>query len=285
MENGKSVLDQMNEILAQKEAVIDKKKRELVEYRNSLEIYEKELIAKTEELQRGQNTLQEEKDSFNAYKLSEEKRIDERKIELKMYEENLQKSMEEVLKEKLIIQSLSTEKLEKEIEETASLQTSSAQLNVDMLRKSVGIEVAESKQSKELEQVKTVIVEQQAVIKPIPEMFMNIQEEVKKVFKVQKPYAVELSSERLCMKIGAMELRVFDNEEPKFPELHLVISHRNAKSDSKLQKITTSLSRVMTDWIFDIEVNQLVCRRLFDRNEEAKVIVKSAKDCLNKLEL
>ena len=79
---------------------------------------------------------------------------------------------------------------------------------------------------------------------------------------------------------------LFDaNKEKDFPELHLVISHKNAKSDSKLQKTTASLSRVLPDWLFDIDVNQLVCRRYFDRNEDAKVVVKSAKDCLNKLEL
>ena len=51
MENGKSALDQMNELLAEKESVIDRKKQELVEYRSSLESFETDLVAKTKELQ------------------------------------------------------------------------------------------------------------------------------------------------------------------------------------------------------------------------------------------
>lgn len=283
MENGKSALDQMNELLAEKESVIDRKKQELVEYRSSLESFETDLVAKTKELQEEQEKLREEKTTFERYKLSEENRIEERWEELKAYEANLQKSMEEVLKEKLVIQSLSREKLEKELEETASIQTSSMQLDIDMLRKSVGIDLPDKTPEKGAESTMTVIVGSQTEIKPIPEMFVKIQEEVKKSFKIHNPYALELNSERLCMKIGAMELRVFDAKD--FPELHLVISHKNAKSDSKLQKTTASLARVLPDWAFDIDVNQLVCRRRFEHSENAKNLIKSAKDCLTKLEL
>lgn len=282
-ENGKTTLDQMNQILAEKEALIDKKKLELLDYRKELESFESELVKKTKELQDEQQKLREEKTSFEEYRRTEENRIDERWKELQTYEENLKNAMEEVLQEKVKLQSKSVEQLEKELEDESTSLKNDEKINLNTLRESVGLPVAEPL-------VKTdepVVAPQMEVIKTeipkvVPEMFNTIQAEVEKAFKMQKPFVLEKTPERLCMKLGVRELRVFD--KLPYPELHLVVNHKNARNDTKLQRMIASAARTNPDWMFEAEENQLVCRLPFKQDEAPKVLVKKIKECIDVIE-
>lgn len=282
-ENAKSTLAQMNQILAEKEAVIDKKKQELISYRKELDDFEAELVKRTNDLKEAQEKLSEEQRAFKLYKQSEEKSIEERWSELRSYEENLEKSMEEVLEEKLLLQSQSVEQMEKDLEKDISLSHTSEQLNLNKLRESVGIPKVEPltvKAEEPMIQKKEDIEE--VVQKSVPEMFNLIQTEVEKNFKMQKPFVLEKTPERMCMKLGTRELRVFDNNP--YPELHLVINWKNAKSDTKLQRVITSAARTIPDWQFEAELNQLVCRLLFKADEPTKNLIKKIKECIDKIE-
>lgn len=282
-ETGKSTLDQMNQILAEKEALIDKKKQDLIDYRKELEGFEAELTERTKELQAGQKKLLEDKASFEEFRRTEENRIDERWKELQVYEENLKKSMEEVLQEKVILQSKSVEQLEKELEDESTSLKSGEKMDLNALRESVGIPVVETVVKTIEPDVKPVTEELEIEVpKVVPEMFSAIQSEVEKAFKMQKPFVLEKTPERLCMKLGVRELRVFDKSP--YPELNLVVNHKNAKNDSKLQRLITTVARTNPDWMFETEDNQLVCRLYFKHDETPKVLVKKIKECIDVIE-
>lgn len=276
-------LDQMNQILAEKEAVIEKKKKELVDYRKDLEAFETELTKKTQEVKMAQDKLKDEEIAFQQYKQNEENRIDERWKELQIYEDNLKNSMEAVIKEKVTLQTKSREQLEKELDDETSTSNQSMRMDLNALRESIGIQTVEVDEKKLQQSVDlTPEIQKSVVQKSIPKMFDNIQTEVVRVFKMQKPYVLEKTSELMCIKLGARELRVFD--KVPYPEIDLVFNYKNAKSDSKLQRLITSAARTTPDWMFETEVNQLVCRLLFTHDEDPKVLIKKIKECIEVIE-
>lgn len=284
MENGKSALEQMNQILAQQESLIEQKKQELAEYRKGLEVYEAELIEKTTELKNAQEQLKADRSKFDAYKKSEEEKLSESWKKLHEYEENVQNSMEEVLKEKVLLQSKNMEQLTKEFETENSQLDTMERLNLNLLRESVGIPLVESDKVSEvpLKEEEDTIEIQEETTKAMPQLFNTIQAEVEKSFKMQKPFVLEKTPERLCMQLGSRELRVFD--KIPYPEMNLVINYKNAKNDSKLQRTIASAARTTPDWIFETEQNQLVCRMFFKSDETPKNLIKKIKECIEKIE-
>lgn len=278
-----SPLEQMNQILAMQESVIEKKRNELAEYRKGLEAFEEELIAKTTELKNGQEQLKSEISKFKAYKESEEEKLSENWKKLHEYEENLKASMEEVLREKVVLQSKNMEQMTKEFETENTPMNIQERLNLNALRESVGIpQVTEVKVDVQPLEQEGPKIEVQEVSKIMPEMFNTIQAEVEKSFKMQKPFVLEKTPERLCMKLGPREFRVFDKSP--YPEINLVINYKNAKNDTKLQRTIASAARTTSDWIFETEQNSLVCRMFFKNDETPKNLIKKVKECIEKIE-
>lgn len=295
-ENGKSALAQMNQILADKEALIDKKKKDLADYRQELGVFEAELSQKTKELQEAQEKLRADEEAFRIYKQSEEEKIAERWNEIKVYESNLQKSMEEVLSEKVRLEAQSVELLEKELLEQDEAGLLNEGLNLSALRHAVGIEaevaqaetgnqeeeteVSESEISSESRDKEQVVQQTHPVT---PELFINLQKDVEKQFKSKRPYVIDMTPELLCMKIGSIELRTY-NEKP-YPKLHLVVNYKNANTDAKLQKKIGLLGRVIPDWRFITESAYFVAEFYIEKPNDTKAIVSKVKECMEKMEL
>lgn len=294
MENKSSALEQMNQILADKEALIDKKKKELAAYRQELGVFETELSQKTKELQEAQEKLRADEEAFRIYKQSEEEKIAERWNEIKVYESNLQKSMEEVLSEKVRLEAQSVELLEKELLEQDEAGLMNEALNLNALRQAVGIDatvVSQPGKDKQEEQTEvsesvvppesTDVTEDTEVL--MPELFINLQKDIEKQFKSKRPYVIDMTPELLCMQVGSIELRTY-NGNP-YPKLHLVVNYKNANTDAKLQKKIGLLGRVIPDWHFITESTYFVAEFYIEKPSDTKTIALKVKECMEKMEL
>ena len=260
----KSALEQMNEILIDKEKVIDRKREELDAYMTELKGFETELMQKTQELQAWQERLKESETQLN-----------KKWEELRTFEANLQNTTNEVLQEKVKLEQLNKERLESELQTTNTLGIG-ARLDLNSLRSSIGIAVQEPVVPHVPD------VKEETPTDEIPEFMLHIQEEFEKAFPQPKNYVIETKPELFCMKIGDKELRVF-NKEP-LAELHIVVNHKNAKNDSKLQRKLTLLARSTSDWVFEPEDNHLVCKMYFTKETKPELIINRCKEGIKKIE-
>ena len=260
----KSALEQMNEILIDKEKVIDKKREELDAYMVELKNFENQLVQRTQELQAWQLRLEKNERNLNA-----------KWEELRTFETNLQNTTNQVMQEKVKLEQLNKERLESELQMNNSIGNDT-RLDLNSLRASIGIDVQEVDVSKVQD------VKEEAPVEEIPEFMLRIQEEAEKAFPQPKNYVIETKPDVFCMKIGEKELRVF-NKEP-LPELHIVVNHKNAKNDSKLQRKLALLARSVPDWVFEPEDNHLVCKMYFTKETKADLVISRCKECMKKIE-
>lgn len=273
-----SPLEQMNRLLSEKEAVIDVKLEELKQYRQELTEFESQLAQKAAEVKRAQKELAAEKES-----------IKNRWDELREYEKNLEASMSEVLAEKVLIEQRSMSDLEKMLKRDELLQETAASSEFDLnaLKQSVGIDVPNFGTSPETEKEELAENEDIEEENTIPSIYALIQSEVTRKFKSPKPYVLEETKLCLCMQLGSRELRVFDNgidETDTRPVMHLIIGHKNAKNDSKLQRKIVSLARILPDWDFETKENQLTCIYYYEKQQDAKTLISKLKECIEKVE-
>ncbi len=269
-----SPLEEMNEILTRKEAVIDSKLEELRNYHKELKEFENQLSEKAAEVKKAQDEVALEKE-----------RINQKWDEIHSYEESLQTSMAHVLAEKVELEKRSVSDLESLLnsEEILEEQSVSSNFNLNALRQSVGIDVPKysAEDASQEKHIETVVEE------VVPEIYKEIQQEILKKFRSPKPYVLEESNQFLCMQIGTRELRVFDNgvdEKNPRPVIHLIIGHKNARNDSKLQRKLASLGRVLPDWDFLPMENQLLCMYYYEKNQDAKSLISKLKECIEKVE-
>lgn len=102
-ENKLTVLEQMNQLLAEKEKNYREKEEKLEERAQKLKEFEKQLLAKGEELKAQMLQIEAEK-----------RELERRNQELQTYAENLEEAMSQVMKDKLEIES--SEKKTQELE-------------------------------------------------------------------------------------------------------------------------------------------------------------------------
>lgn len=273
-ENGVNVLEQMNQILADKERVIDEKRIALQKEMDELKAYENELVQKTLELKSAQEALENEKQELAA-----------RWEKVEEYEKNLEASMSKVLEEKVNQELKNKEILEKELAVTVP-ETKEEKLDLNKLRASVGIPVAVTET--EVVQENTVDEKKEAEEseekKRLSEVISRIEVEAAKVYREPKNYVLEVTPWMLCMQIGNKEMRVFVKEDGSPCEVHVVVSHRNAESDTKLKKKFPLWQREIPDWEFVTTANQLVAKMFFTPDTDAKVVVSKVKECIKNID-
>lgn len=274
-----SPLEQMNQLLTEKEKVINAKMNELKTYRMELNEFEKQLSQKAAEVKRAQEE--------NAL---ENGRIKKKWEEIKTYEKNLEASMAHIMMEKVELEKRSMSDLENFLDSSnVPLEKNpTAGFDLNALRQSVGIDVPDSgTKDTAIYEESLEEPEQAGMEETVPEIYGAIQQEVLKKFRSPKPYVLEETKQFLCMQIGTKELRVFANgvdERHPQPVIHLIITHKNTRTDTKLQRKLASLGRVLPDWDFETGENQLTCIYYYEKTQDAKSITGKLKECIDKLE-
>lgn len=267
-----SALDEMNHILEEKKAAIDEKLSELRKERHSLEEFKSELTSITNEIKVKQKALDEREQMLN-----------DREEKIKEYEHNFEEQMEKILEEKVKLEEQSKEQFLKELEIDADEDLKTEDFNLNELRASIGLTLEDGVLEEEKENKEATMPVQEV----LPSLYGELQQELIRQFKSQKVYVLEETPLCLCMQLGNKEFRVFANGIDKNnsnPVLHLVINHKNAKRDSKLQQKIAMLSRVIPDWEFVAEANQLVCVYYYDNEKDAKTLISKLKECIKNLE-
>lgn len=250
-----SPIEQMNQLLFEKENIINQRKAELESYMIELKTFERELVAKTKELQNWQKRLEKE-----------ENKIKEKWDEIKIFEENLAKSTDEILAEKIKIEQMNKERLMSELEVDTS-DESNTRLNLNDLRTSIGIEVPE-----QVEEVK-----EEQPVDVIPELFRKIEKEINKSYS--KWTLLELIPERYCLEIGDKEIRFFEaDKKNSLPYVQIIVTRKNAKIDRRLQNNLIGIERIAPDWKLDVKDNQIECTMYFSRETNVSILLKKCND-------
>lgn len=298
-ENKASALEQMNRILAEKEALIEVKMDGLKKTRQELETFASQLKEKTNELHRDQEKLKQDKKDFEKQKRIEEEKIEARWREIQIFEENLQKSMEEVLAEKVRLESLSKEKLEMELKKNDTFDSSIADLDLDELRQFVGIDVPvivnendnEEADEEDHEEVieaasanqsdaESMESEDGESVSEIPQLFLALEKEIEKSYS--KWSKIELLPERYCLEINtrqSKEIRFFITD--KGPQVDIVVPRKGARMDRKLQSDVVALSRIEPEWHILAEDNRIVCSLRFKEDTQVGMLLKKCSDFIN----
>lgn len=282
-----SPLMEMNQIMAEKEAVISQKLEALKAKDAALKKFEKELAAKVEELKQEQQKLRQEREEFISCRQREQESMESRWKEVRAYEENLNRSMEMVMAEKVEQERRGRDAFEKQLDAEISLGEDVA-LALDEFRRAIGIE-PEAGQVPETPVMEDMVSETpghelweeepmpELQEEAVPEMFGRIQKEVEKVFKRQKPYLLECTRTHMCMQIGKHEFRVFDKDP--HPELHLIMNQKRVRNDS-----IAMWGRMLPNWTFEARDSYLACEMLFTSDTNESMLVKNAKECMEKIE-
>lgn len=302
MEQGMTALDRMNQILTEKETAIENKRKklesyekQLVSYKKDLEAFEKDLYVKTKELQERQMKLQEE-----------ETRISARWEELKLYENNLEHSMNEVLEEKVKLELKNKELFLEELGSTDTDELIFGSLNLNEMRESIGIVVTQKeeveldigptvkKEEVESEAVSLVQKENQesdvvSLVEDVPNF--GTQSEPENIFKgfqevIEKKYSrwtmLEQTEDMYCLQIAKQrELRIFAGKLPLM-ELQIVIFHKNANVDKKLSITNTAISRVTPDWGLKCEETHYAWCYRFTKDTAPETVLKICNDFIKK---
>lgn len=251
-----STMEQMIQIIKDKEAAIEKQKSELEDKKSEL----KELLA---EINEKLEKLEEEKE----FRVKEEKRIETRREEIRTLEADLQKRIEMVLAAQINNEERSKALLLKELE--VSKEENDGLLDVASLRARMNKgEVSEEK-------VETVVEE---VKDDIPELFRRIEKEIEKSY--EKWTLLELVPERYCLEAGtrnaSKEIRFFIIKGEGL--VNIVVARKNAKADRKTQSDIISIARVEPEWKITAEDNSIVCSFTFLLNTEVSIVLKKCND-------
>lgn len=282
-----SPLEQMNQILSDKEAVIDSKLEQLKTYRKELTDFENQLKEKVSEVQKAQFEIASEKEAI-------QKAWDE----IHVYEKNLETTMEQVLAEKVLMEQRSMSDLKKmleeddvlcidpksELQEFTKASHHSEEFDLNLLRRSVGIDVPdfgtnEQAVTEEPDISDTVETTKEEIF--IPEVFIRMEKEITKSYP--KWTKLEMVPERYCVQFGEKEIRFFDaSEETKVPRVEIIVFRKNARTDRRLQGNIAGIERVATDWSISTEENQIVCTMHFTADTKASVVLKKCNEFIKK---
>lgn len=252
-----SAIEQMNQILFEKENVINKKRLELENYMAELKKFENELVQKTKDIQIWEKRLK-----------SEEQKLKEKSKELQNFEEKLQDSTKEILAEKVKIEQLNKERLEAELKDNNYMENDT-RLDLNSLRTSIGIIVPEEKGKVNNEVTTTDQID------PIPDLFRKLEKEIKKSYS--KWSLLELVPERYCLEIGDKEIRFFEANNT-LPYVQIIIMRKNAKTDRKLLNSIIGIERVAPDWRLEVKDNQVECTMFFSKETSASIVLKKCND-------
>ena len=280
-----SAIAQMEEVLIDKEKIINQKLEELNSTKATLEEFKAKLMQKVNELKAEQEAFAQEKAEFEAHVTAENERIDAAWVEIHEYEEKLKISTDEVLAEKVKFEMLQKERLEQELK--ADIPYVAPIENLSELAAMVGIDMEMSIDTKELENVTENIVVEDTNANfeeenKTSKWFDDFKSVAEKMFTGPKNYVIEITEEHFCMQIGEKELRIF-NKEP-LPEAHIVVNRKNAKNDAKLQKRLPLLSRAIPDWTFEAEANHLICKMYFTNQTNTELVLTRCKECIEKID-
>lgn len=266
---GLSPLEQMNQLLSEKEKKLDKKLQELKNYRRELRNFENQLSEKAAKVKQAQEEIRAEKEEV---KKSWEA--------LKAYETKLEVSMSEVIAEKVQMEQKSLSELDMLLEDDSWLtgEQESVNFQLDALKESVGIvpdfgtdpeeEKQTAKESKEKEKEKT---------NPIPKIFLEMENEIQKSYP--KWAKLELLPERYCLQHKDKEIRFFDADaENPVPRVEIVVFRKNARNDRRLQANIAGIGRIAMDWNITTEENQLVCIMQFAPETNPAVVLKKCNE-------
>lgn len=250
-----SPIEQMNQLLFEKENIINQKKAELESYMIELKTFEGELVQKTKELQNWQKRLEKE-----------EIKIKEKWDEIKAFEENLEKSTNEILDEKVKLEQMNKERLMSELK-TDSSSGSDSRLDLNDLRMSIGIAISEQ----------VVENEEKQLIDEIPELFRKLEKEINKSYS--KWNLLELVPERYCLEIGDKEIRFFEaDRKNSLPYVQIIVARKNVKTDRRLQNNLIGIERVAPEWKLDVKDNQIECTMYFSKETNVSILLKKCND-------
>ena len=265
-------LEQMNQILSDKEAVIDAKLQKLEASKRELTEFQQELTLKVKEIQLAQEEITEER-----------KKLADEWEKLQTAQKNLEVSMEKVLEEKVQLEQKNASELSRLLEEETGKGTEEEAFNLDALRQSIGMETkgkpvpnfGTEKTKAESETAKADTSEPQEPA--LPELFIQLEKEISKSYT--KWNKLELFPERYCLEVGDREVRFFDaGEQSPVPYVQIVVFTQNARSSSRLLSSLTAAARVLPEWSIDTRENQIVCTMQFTAETKAAAVLKKCND-------
>lgn len=275
-----SMIARMEAVLTQKQAVIDEKLKSLNERNESLRQFEAKLLEKVKELQSAQEKLKKEQEDLQIETAAEHERIRQKWDEIRMYEEKLQASTEEVLSEKIKYEIMQKERLETELNDAFTMD---AAINQDLLNMAaaVGIDVDVPKADVPKEDaVKENVPKEDAVPENavqhnlIPSVFLDLDQKIRESgFKWN---VLELLPDRYCLQYQEKEIRFFryDNRA----EVQIIIFKKNARSDKRLQGNLVKLERIEPKWSVMTEENRVIYTMAFMEDGDLNAVLKDIRE-------
>lgn len=219
-----TVLEQMNRMLAEKEKGFREKEEQLEERFQKLKEFEAQLLKKGEELKIQMEQIAGEKE-----------RLEKRSGELEVFAKTLEESMQQVMEEKLALETVPKKDFSMEWEND----------KLDELASELGLKPAGETQDAET----------------VPAMYRKMQKLVKK--QHPKWSILEITKEHLCIEAGDKEIRVFEGNPVS--SVQIVQFVKNAKSNKQLSTKIVGLSRTVPEWSIKCEDNQMVCTYQFSK--------------------
>ena len=258
-----SPFEQMKKILSDKEKAIDAKLEELTMKRKEWEAFQKEVLQKAQEVKEAQEAIQKEK-----------KEIAIEWDKIRETQENLQKSMEEVMAERVLQEQKSLSDFVKSLEDDVfadGLTSKEGEINLDDLRKSVGIEVSTKKSIQPPPVIDEVLEDK------IPDLFVKLEKEITKSYS--RWTKLELLPERYCLQFGEKEIRFFDsNEKNKVPYVQIILFTQNSRTYNRMLSNLAGVARVVPEWSINTNDNKIVCTMQFTNETKVSVVLKKCND-------
>ena len=254
-----SILQQINNLMEEKEAVYRKREEQLQEYHSRLKEFEKQLTEKVKELQEKKKELEER-----------EKELQRKQNELETYEKNMQESIDMLLSEKMKLESRNKEQLEDiQRKEEENLRDEWENSELEKLGASLGIALPSILEKDESEKGNFEEAELTTYGEKIPELFQEMEKVVKK--KYAKWDVIEILPERFCVQVGDKEIRVFHRQP--IPLVQIVMYKRAAKTDKKIQTKIVAICRIEPEWSITCEENNIICSMAFQKETEVELVL------------
>lgn len=280
-QDNQDMLEQMERILAEKEAVFSKRQKQLESYHQELKKFEEELNLKISFLEEERIRLDQEK-----------KEVEKRWSELKEYEETVKRNS--VFAEKLKLQEQDLQQLEQNLQREAD--------EFEDRKKRLGIQTEVvrpiEEPAKEKNEAVTKDTEQvekkgsEAMQEPIcevddtstteseekvPELLLRMEAAAQKVFPSGS--VEDLTRDMLCVSVGDKEVRIFLKEPMNEAQIFTV--RMGGGTDRELQQKINRTNQIQQDWVFSCRENHLTCTMPFTSQTDPDVIMEKCAECIN----
>ena len=273
-ESDANILERVNRIFTEKNKVFEKRELQLKTYHEELKQLEQELLEKANSLQKERDHLEQEK-----------KQLEERWKEIKDYEENAKKGMDEILTQ-LKLQEQENDLLEKKRkEESEEILQGKARLGI--LEPSFVPETENtSAKSKRKEEVKQESGNNQQKSSGDPsvdavEVTQNVKillDSVKKHFP--NAFVEEQKEDFLCVSVGNKELRFFFKEPVNEAQIYAI--RKGGGTDRELQQQIAKANQIQQEWEFSCKDNHLTSTMPFTNETDFEIVAKKCAECINK---